>query len=138
MCGMRCAYHMLSDLDIAMLLQDLICSLGRVCDIGSGTGCTGIAAACLGAQATLTDQLCVFPLLQSNVTAALSQCGLAEDLLVIAEYNWGEGIGHLGAPFDLVLVSDCVLPKLYPIEPLVQVGLGLYRIIIHFMISFMS
>lgn len=96
-----------------------------MCDIGSGTGCTGIAAACLGATATLTDQLCVFPLLSSNVSAAINNCNISADRLVLAEYNWGESVSHLGPPFDVVLVSDCVLPKLYPIEPLVQVLLAL-------------
>lgn len=38
---------------------------------------------------------------------------------MVKEYNWGESIDHLDAPFDIILVSDCVLPKLYPIEILV-------------------
>ena len=38
----------------------------------------------------------------------------------VAEYNWGEADAHLSPPLDLVIVSDCLLPKLYPIEPLVQ------------------
>jgi hypothetical protein len=92
-----------------------------VCDIGSGTGCTGLAAACLGATVTLTDQRCVFPLLEGNVATAIKDCHLDEEKICVAEYNWGEDVSHLQAPFDLVLVSDCVLPKLYPIEPLVQV-----------------
>lgn len=95
----------------------------RVCDIGSGTGCTGLAAACLGAEVTLTDQTCVFPLLESNVAAAIIDCSLPTDNVIVAEYNWGMDFSHLKAPFDIVLVSDCVLPKLYPIEPLVQVSL---------------
>ena len=78
-------------------------------------------AACLGGTVTLTDQLCVFPLLESNVADAIASCSINREKLIVAEYNWGENISHLGAPFDVVLVSDCVLPKLYPIEPLVQV-----------------
>lgn len=54
--------------------------------------------------------------------------------LYIKTYEWGENIVFLlppegedspkaessYAPFDMVLVSDCILPKLYPIEPLVD------------------
>lgn len=36
------------------------------------------------------------------------------------EYNWGGDDGALRPPLDVVLVSDCLLPKLYPIEPLVD------------------
>lgn len=39
----------------------------------------------------------------------------------MAEYDWGHDTSHLNPPFDVVIVSDCILPKLYPIEPLVQV-----------------
>ena len=36
----------------------------------------------------------------------------------VQEYWWGSGT--LGvARFDVVLVADCILPKLYPVEPLV-------------------
>jgi hypothetical protein len=101
-------------------LKLIVSDMYRVCDIGSGTGATGIAAACLGADAVLTDQVCVFPLLQENMNNAISACSIAENRIRIAEYNWGESVDGLEAPFDIVIVSDCVLPKLYPIEPLVQ------------------
>ena len=39
-----------------------------------------------------------------------------------AEFDWDSAPEHLSPPFDLILVSDCVLPKLYPIEPLVKVS----------------
>jgi len=91
----------------------------RVCELGSGTGLCGLVAAALGAQKTiLTDQQSVFFLLEQNKAD--------QDKLIAAEsvevhlYDWGEGSEHLGPPFDLILVSDCVLPKLYPIEPLVE------------------
>ena len=35
-------------------------------------------------------------------------------------YDWGGDDDHLAPPFDVIIVSDCVLPKLYPIEPLVD------------------
>ena len=41
------------------------------------------------------------------------------DNLLAREYNWGEPVDHLDAPFDVILVSDCILPKLYPIEILI-------------------
>jgi len=37
----------------------------------------------------------------------------------IAEYWWGSGtLGH--AQFDVLLIADCILPKLYPVGPLVD------------------
>ena len=72
----------------------------------------------------LTDQACVFPLLAHNRTGVVEACGLSPDLVLIEEYNWGESTSHLSPPLDVVLVSDCILPKLYPIEPLVQVGIA--------------
>jgi hypothetical protein len=76
-------------------------------------------AACLGATVTFTDQLCVFPLLSENVELAVQRCGIPRENIAVKEYNWGEATHHLNPPFDFVIVSDCVLPKLYPIEPLV-------------------
>jgi hypothetical protein len=37
----------------------------------------------------------------------------------VCEYNWGGDDAHLSPPLDVLIVSDCLLPKLYPIEPLV-------------------
>ena len=94
----------------------------NVCDIGSGTGCTGLYAAALGAKVSLTDQECIFFLMEQNKErVCLDNPSINSDNITISLYNWGESIDHLNTPFDLVLVSDCVLPKLYPIEPLVQV-----------------
>jgi predicted nicotinamide N-methyase len=94
----------------------------RVCDIGSGTGCTGIVAAAFGAEATLTDMECVFFLMEENKARVLKahQTSIKEEDILCKIYDWGESIDHLKAPFDIVIVSDCVLPKLYPIEPLVE------------------
>ena len=93
----------------------------RVIDIGSGTGCTGLVAGILGARVTLTDQDSVHTLLQSNIKACCEKFGIDPDALQYQEYEWEHSADHLAPPFDLVLVSDCVLPKLYPIEPLVKV-----------------
>ena len=38
----------------------------------------------------------------------------------VQQYWWGDGVLCGGNDFDLVIVSDCVLPKLYPISPLVD------------------
>ncbi|KAL7576041.1 hypothetical protein ACA910_000828 [Epithemia clementina (nom. ined.)] len=38
----------------------------------------------------------------------------------VQQYWWGSGTLIGGNGFDLVIVSDCVLPKLYPIAPLVD------------------
>lgn len=40
------------------------------------------------------------------------------DVITVREYWWGDGSFH-DETFDVILVSDCVLPKLYPIAPLV-------------------
>lgn len=92
----------------------------RVCDIGSGTGFTGIIGAALGAQeAILTDQTTVQALLEGNILLCAKQ--VAPAVVKFAEFDWDASPVHLSPPFDLILVSDCVLPKLYPIEPLVKV-----------------
>lgn len=96
----------------------------RVIDIGSGTGFAGIAAAALGANVLLTDQLCVKDLILSNIEEYHS-LGSMYGSASFAEYNWDESAASLNPPFDLVIVSDCVLPKLYPIEPLVKVDISL-------------
>ena len=94
----------------------------RICDIGSGTGITGFVASFLGAlEVTLTDQIFILPLLEINKDKYL-QANDYRNNIVIKEFNWGESVAHLSPPFDIILVSDCILPKLYPIEPLIQVG----------------
>ena len=99
----------------------------RVCDIGSGTGCTGFVAAALGAQVTLTDQLQILPFLESNKASICElNRNIWEDRINVCRYDWGESAIHLGPPFELVLISDCVLPKLYPILPLIDVS-GLFK-----------
>ena len=93
----------------------------RVIDIGSGTGCTGLIAAILGGIVTLTDQDSVRALLEANIEMCREQFQLDASSMAYREYEWEQPADHLAPPFDLVLVSDCVLPKLYPIEPLIKV-----------------
>jgi predicted nicotinamide N-methyase len=76
----------------------------------------------------------------SSATDGKSQDVVLAGDMYIKTYEWGESIDYLRpnatsgatsaaaaadtqteyAPFDLVLVSDCILPKLYPVEPLVE------------------
>jgi predicted nicotinamide N-methyase len=113
----------------------------RVVDLGAGTGATSIAAALLGAShCVCTDgEAAVVQLAQVNIRNAARElnenngthtdCSTLESVirirncLVSAEkYWWGTGsIAAMGdTQCDVVLVSDCVLPKLYPIAPLVD------------------
>ncbi|OQS05081.1 kinesin, partial [Thraustotheca clavata] len=93
-----------------------------VLELGCGTGVVGLAAALLGAdQVVLTDQDQVQFLIHHN--AQLNH--LSQDV-VVATYDWGTPLkGPLAQSFDFVLISDCILPKLYPIEPLVAAILQL-------------
>lgn len=93
-----------------------------ICDIGSGTGLTGIVAASLGANVMFTDQSCVLSLLQENVTVAVSaDMEINAEQVEVKEYEWTAKVPINKEPFDYVIVSDCVLPKLYPIDMLVDV-----------------
>ena len=63
---------------------------------------------------------------RAEPAAGLDATGLRQALeaagrVKVATYDWGEEDSHLSPPFDLIIVSDCILPKLYPIEPLVKV-----------------
>jgi len=92
----------------------------RVCDLGSGTGIVGLVAASLGAEVVLTDQDQIISLLDRNKSELCSACEIEANLIDVKVFDWGGSADHLGLPFDLIVVSDCVLPKLYPIEPLVE------------------
>jgi predicted nicotinamide N-methyase len=106
----------------------------RVVDLGSGTGVTSIAAALLGATHVIcTDgEEPVVRLALDNVNHAateikdsqqakqLSHCATISNCPVaVQKYWWGTG-DLPDDSCDVVLVADCVLPKLYPIAPLVQ------------------
>jgi len=93
-----------------------------VIELGSGTGLCGLMSSFLGpSEVCLTDQIQVLDLLRENVSRAIADH--PEDRLSsirVEEYSWGGSHLHLNGPFDLVLVSDCVLPKLYPMPLLVE------------------
>ncbi|KAH9063032.1 hypothetical protein Ae201684P_009297 [Aphanomyces euteiches] len=79
-----------------------------------GTGAVGLAAAMLGSHVILTDQEQILFHIDENVKAN----HMTAD---VCAYNWGEPLsGPLATPVDVVLISDCILPKLYPVEPLVD------------------
>ena len=90
----------------------------RIMDLGTGTGLTGLVALHLGASdVTLTDIGPVLDLTRENVASNVSDSLSAK--ASVSEYWWGSGA--LGKHcFDVVLVADCILPKLYPIAPLVD------------------
>jgi predicted nicotinamide N-methyase len=95
-----------------------------ICDIGSGTGITGFVAAILGAKVVLTDQHCILPLLSENTEALIAMDCFSSfsmaDRLIVKEYEWENKTALMDHPFDYLIVSDCVLPKLYPISMLVN------------------
>ncbi len=95
-----------------------------ICDIGSGTGLTGIIASILGGTVVLSDQHLIIPLLTENVSSTmdLNFPNLKSEQLVVQEYDWDNKIPLSEPEFDFLLVSDCVLPKLYPIDMLVDVS----------------
>ena len=87
-----------------------------VVELGAGTGIVSLAAAFLGAaEVVCTDGT------EKVVDLASENVRLSPDTpvpIVVRKYWWADG--SLGREYDVVLVSDCVLPKLYPIEPLVE------------------
>jgi predicted nicotinamide N-methyase len=107
----------------------------KVVDLGSGTGVTSVAAAVLGASHVIcTDgEVNVVKLAFSNVNHSAEEirdskkacdennsCAVIQNCPVVCQKLWwGDGIVADG-DCDVVIVADCVLPKLYPIAPLVQ------------------
>lgn len=113
----------------------------NVCDLGSGTGVTSVACALLGAKHVIcTDGAdSVVRLATDNIIHASKEIDLSSPeptptasssgAIMIAGCQmdtqllwWGkDSLKYFGADAtDVVLVADCVLPKLYPIAPLVQ------------------
>lgn len=109
----------------------------RVVDLGSGTGVTSLAAAILGcSHVVCTDgEDSVVQLAMDNCRNAVStliesvkgESSVAQTSpimvgkcpIVVQKYWWGTQ----PLPDDqceVILVADCVLPKLYPVAPLVQ------------------
>ena len=111
-----------------------------VVDLGSGTGITSVAAALLGARHVIcTDgEMSVVNLASDNVHSVQTQLqtersqeanllskgrqSLIHDCRIdIQQFWWGQDqIDDELGQVDVVLVADCVLPKLYPIAPLVD------------------
>ena len=95
----------------------------NILEWGCGTGAVGIAMAALGGNVVLTDQESILFLTKENCQYA--QQHLKKNHLVVKSYNWGEtfDISEIEFPInsiDVILISDCLLPKLYPMEPLIQ------------------
>jgi len=91
----------------------------KLVDLGSGTGVTGFAAAALGAQVTVTDQAQILFLLRQNLAENEASGAVPAGSVSVAEFSWGEDASHLAPPVDVVLACECIVPRLYPIEPLV-------------------
>ncbi|OEU11150.1 hypothetical protein FRACYDRAFT_193223 [Fragilariopsis cylindrus CCMP1102] len=112
----------------------------HIIDLGAGTGVTSIAAAILGAKSIVcTDGIdSVVQLAKDNIQRVVAGAGAptandAEKRSIVTstttpipvinncpirtqKYWWGEE----GTAKTIITIADCVLPKLYPIEPLVQ------------------
>lgn len=91
----------------------------RLVDLGSGTGITGFAAAALGARVTVTDQSQILFLLEQNLATNVQSGAVPAGSVSISEFSWGDDAAHLAPPLDYVLACECIVPRLYPIEPLV-------------------
>lgn len=112
----------------------------HVVDLGAGTGVTSIAAALLGAKSCVCSdgEEPVVRLATENIKQAAqvlgsseiaatkerenaTNCTMIRDCPISTQvYWWGTGTIESENSCDIVLVSDCVLPKLYPIAPLVD------------------
>ncbi|OWZ23116.1 hypothetical protein PHMEG_0002038 [Phytophthora megakarya] len=95
-----------------------------ILELGSGTGAVGIAAAMLlrAGRVVLTDMDNVRFIMQENADLAQQDGAVDSHVVVDVEgYEWGHSPSEKLLPSpDLILVSDCILPRLYPIEPLVE------------------
>ncbi|CAI5714507.1 unnamed protein product [Peronospora destructor] len=97
-----------------------------VLELGSGTGAVGIAVAMLlqAGRVVLTDMDNVRFIMEENTNLARQDGVLGSHVVVDVEgYEWGQPPSNVLIPLrhpDLILVSDCILPRLYPIEPLVD------------------
>ena len=92
----------------------------RIVDLGTGTGLTGLVACALGAsEVTFTDIGPVLDLTRENIASNLPNLLCSrQPVTSVVEYWWGSDTLPKSS-FDIVLVADCILPKLYPMEPLV-------------------
>lgn len=99
----------------------------KVVDLGSGTGITSVASAILGASTVIcTDgEDNVVKLARSNVQHVQEEWKSEEvrsvsfGNLSVQRYWWGDDSMKDHQDCEVILVADCLLPKLYPIAPLV-------------------
>lgn len=90
-------------------------------ELGSGTGIVGLSAACLGANAVLTDVAETSELLQTNVAEnqhAIESVGgsaaatVMDWTLMLQQPGWLDGwMSSLGFKFDWILGADLVYSK---------------------------
>eukprot|EP00934_Nitzschia_sp_Nitz4_P001976 Nitzschia sp. Nitz4//scaffold139_size61406//15313//16182//NITZ4_006450-RA/size61406-processed-gene-0.51-mRNA-1//1//CDS//3329535822//1976//frame0 len=107
----------------------------RIVDLGSGTGITSLAAAILGASHVVcTDgEESVVQLARDNIAAMAEETKESvsdtnnttttwfyHTCPIQAQFYWWGTLPLPDPNCDIVIVADCVLPKLYPIAPLVQ------------------
>eukprot|EP00466_Bigelowiella_natans_P002904 jgi/Bigna1/86565/estExt_fgenesh1_pg.C_110229 len=71
-----------------------------------------------------SDQKQVLHIARENVASCAKEVGdkSIQKRVSVAEYDWGDktSSSKLRAPFDIILVADCIVPKLYPMQPLVD------------------
>lgn len=100
----------------------------KVADLGSGTGITSVASVILGASIVIcTDgEDSVVQLAQRNVEHVQQEWKdnelqyISSGKCSVQRYCWGDDSMKAHQDCEVILVADCVLPKLYPIEPLVR------------------
>ena len=96
----------------------------RVMELGAGTGAAGICCAKLGAEnVALTDLPEILELSKKN--AALNDVHNVS----VFSLDWSKPwlIPEEWKDPDVILVSECVLPQLYPLEPLADVVAALLK-----------
>jgi len=91
----------------------------RILELGSGCGLLGISLAKRGAHVELTDKPSVLPILRRNVELNIRERvhGINEGEILhgtarVSTLEWGNNLEEmsiqLGAPFDIIVASDCI------------------------------